>query len=196
MKQQSLLKNTNETRGRPRTRPENCFGGNFHKNYNPNEQRPIQSNKALHVVLKSNLAKGAKSFLNKNFEEKIWILIQKHAGKNRISIYEYANAGNHLHLLIRAKRRDDYCRFIRTITGLIARMVGKTEKGTPLGEKFWDARPFTRIVSFSKNDFQKVKLYLKRNIWESIGFTPYIERSKKLTPQWKRFWKNLVTIPG
>lgn len=191
----NILKNNSLRRGRPRKRPENCFGGDHFKTYNPSQQRPIFSQKALHLVLRSSQTKGKRSFLNKAHEDFIWKIIKKHAQKNAVTIYEFANAGNHIHLLIRVKRRDFYCRFIRSITGLIARQVGRSEKGQPLSQKFWDARPFSRVVSFSRSDFQKVRLYIKRNIWEAIGFIPHIKRSKKLTPEWKLFWENLVTVP-
>jgi REP element-mobilizing transposase RayT len=177
-------------RGRKQIRPENSFGGKYCLNYNPKTKRPLNEKKALHLVLRSTLAKGKLSFKNTAFEEKIWAIIKKHSSKNNIKIYEYANASNHLHLLIRAKAREDYVRFIKTITGLIARLVSGIEKGSRLKRKFWDARPFTRIVSFSKNDFKRVKLYLLRNTLETIGWIPYISRSKKLPPEWKLFWKN------
>jgi REP element-mobilizing transposase RayT len=179
-----------KSRGRKQLRSENTFGGKYCLNYNPKTKRPLNEKKALHLVLRSTLAKGRYSFKNKVFEEKIWDIIRKHSRKNNIKIYEYANASNHLHLLIRAKAREDYVRFIKTITGLIARLVSGIEKGSRLKRKFWDARPFTRIVSFTKNDFKRVKLYLLRNTLETIGWIPYISRSKKLPPQWKLFWKN------
>jgi len=175
--------------GRNRKRPGNVFGGMYFKNYNPSMQRPIRAKKALHLVMRSCQAKGGLSFKNKKFEAKIWDIIKKHAFRNGITIYSYANAGNHLHLLIRVRRRDAYHRFIRSVTGLIARVVGGSEKGRKLKKKFWDARPFTRIVSFSKYDFPYVKAYLLKNTLETIGWIPYIKRSQKMPPQWKMFWQ-------
>jgi len=140
----------------------------------------MDSKKALHLVLKSSQAVGEKSFGNEKFEAKIWDIISHHAEKTGIKIYEYANAGNHLHLLMRAKHRADYTAFIRIITGLIARLVGNSERGNPLKKKFWDARPFSRIVGFAKQEFKAIKTYLMRNTLEAIGWMKYISRDSSL----------------
>jgi REP element-mobilizing transposase RayT len=183
-------------RGRKSTRPRGQFGGIYFKNYNPKEKRPIDSQKALHVVLKSSQARGERSFKHRRYEQKIWNLIESHAKRNGVKIYAYANAGNHLHLLIRAKR-EGYTKFIRSVTGLIARLVGNSERGRPLTNsnknghssqrKFWDSRPFTRVVSFAKREYRVIKAYLLRNTLEAIGWMTYRERDKKL-PREIRDW--------
>ena len=152
----------------------------------------MDSKKALHLVLRSSQAVGARFFKHPDHEEKIWSLISTHAENRGVRIYEYGNGGDHLHLLIRAKHRDDYNRFIRIITGLIARLVGKSERGRPLKGKFWDARPFTRIVSFTKREFQIAKTYLLRNTLEAIGWMPHIPRHRKL-PADLRQWLMAAT---
>lgn len=145
----------------------------------------MDSKKALHVVLRSSLATGARSFKNKEYEARIWDIVSLHAEKCGVRIYEYANGGNHLHLLFRANSRKGYNMFIRTITGLIARLVGRSEKGKPLKKKFWDARPFSRVVSFAKREFNAAKSYLHRNILEAIGWMPYVPRDKRLSKKWR-----------
>ncbi len=185
--QQSLFDQTPQ-RGRKPIKPRDHFGGMYLKNYNPKSKRPMDSKKALHVVLHSAKAVGLKSFKNSAHEAAIWEIISRHAKRTGTSIYEYANAGNHLHLLIRAKKREDYAAFIRIITGLIARLVGKSERGVPLKEKFWDGRPFSRVVSFAKREFQTVKTYLLRNVLEAIGWMPYVPRSKQLPPKIRKYW--------
>jgi len=170
-------------RGRPPAKPGKPlghFGGRYLRNCNPKTERPMDSKKAMHLVLKSSQAVGEKSFSSKKNEAKIWGIISKHADKTGVKIYEYANGGNHLHLLLRAKHRDDYTVFIKTITGLIARLVGKSERGTPLKKNFWDARPFSRVVSFAKKEFSAIKTYLLRNTLEAIGWMPYISRDSRL----------------
>ena len=181
--------------GRPRRLPEGCFGGSHFSGYNPRTQRPIYAKKALHLVLRSSLATGQFSMKRKELSARVWDIIVKHANQNGIQIYEYANGGNHLHLLIRVRRRDSYCRFIRSISGLIARAVKGCEKGTPLNGKFWDHRPFTRVVGFAGKQFQKVKLYLARNRLEAIGFLPYLERRYSRSPDWKAFWSHYCCFP-
>ena len=165
-------------RGRPRTKPTDHFGGVYLKNYNPKSKRPMDSKKALHLVLRSTHAKNDRSFKHQNHESRIWEIISNQARRTGIKIYAYANSGNHLHLLLRAKLREDFTSFIRAVTGLIARQVGQCERGAPLKKKFWDARPFSRVVSFTKKEFAGVKTYIYRNTLETIGWAPYISRKQ------------------
>jgi REP element-mobilizing transposase RayT len=194
-KQQSLF-DLKPKRGRKPLKPHGTFGGMYLKNYNANCKRPMDSKKALHVVVRSEKATGEKSFKNKNNEARIWQIVSEQALKCGVRIYAYANGGNHLHIVLRVKNRSDYSAFIRSITGLIARHIGKSERGKPfkresggkLKTKFWDGRPFTRIVSFGKTEFHSTKSYLLRNTLEAIGWMPYISRDKKLPSEIRRWY--------
>ncbi len=183
-----------ETRGRKRKIPLLVHGGSHHMNYNPSTKRPLHTKKALHVVLKSKKATGAYSFKNKEHEPLLKELIKRHAKLNKIRIYSYSNGGNHLHLLIRTKSRDSYNSFIRTISGLIVRAVTGAKRGQKLKGKFWDGRPFSRVVTFG-NDFKKVKSYLTKSKLEVIGWVKKIKNSKKLSKDWKDFWHLTCEIP-
>lgn len=98
--------------------------------------------------------------------------------KNRwnVAVYRYANVGNHLHLLVRAKSRADWQGFIRELSGGIAIIVTGAKKGTPLERGadsqttrgFWDHLVFSRIVSWGR-DFKGVALYTLKNLWEGTG---------------------------
>jgi REP element-mobilizing transposase RayT len=85
-----------------------------------------------------------------------------------IKVYRYANVGNHLHILIRAKSRPDWQGFIRELAGSIAMIVTGARKGMPLSRGFWDHLVFTRIVSFGR-DFKNVAQYVCINLWEGSG---------------------------
>ena len=93
-----------------------------------------------------------------------------------VSVYRYANAGNHLHLLIRCRSRRAWQGFIREFSGGIAMMVTGAKKGNGLGRSdsknssrgFWDHLVFTRIVSFGR-DFNGVAKYVCTNLWEGLG---------------------------
>jgi REP element-mobilizing transposase RayT len=185
--QLDLLKNKIETRGRKRKVPVNTMGGVFHAKYNPGYKRPMDSKKALHVVLKSSKAKDSKSFKNKKNEQKIFDIIHKAAKTFGIKFYDYANGGNHLHLLLKVNDRQDYVKFIKVVTGLIARFVNKSERGCPSKTKFWDSRPFSRIVHFG-NDFKKVKSYFLRNTLEALGWVKYQKRKLIKSKEWQSFW--------
>ena len=66
------------------------------------------------------------SLLDSKHERRVRHLVHDTARRFRVRIYQYANSGNHLHLLIQAKDRLFFARFLRTLTGLIARAVRKT----------------------------------------------------------------------
>src|SRR4051812_40771055 len=90
------------------------FGGAYLKNSNPKEKRPISTKKAMHLVVRSTRAKGPLSFLRNN--KKISNIVYTQAKAGGIKIYRFANAGNHLHMVIRASSRMAFNSFIRAIT--------------------------------------------------------------------------------
>ncbi len=143
----------------------------------------------MHLVLRSSSATGAKSFLRSKFTARIRALIRKQAQINGVKLYGVANKGNHFHLLILPRSRKAYLNFVRAISGLIARVVSGQERGkakinnstsskaADLGQrtaafspkKFWDQRPFSRIIEWGRN-FRIAKITLERGTIESIGF--------------------------
>lgn len=82
-----------------------------------------------------------------------------------------AIAGNHLHLIIQPESRRSYQRFIRGATGVLARFMFRS---LPIAlcarRRFWESRPFTRIVRWGR-DFCGVKNYLMKNRLDLIGMT-------------------------
>ena len=156
------------------------FGGDLLKNSNPKAARPISTKKSMHLVLRSSKAIGAHSLLKANTA--IFEVISRQSKKFGVKVYRYANGGNHLHLIILPRSRKAYQDFIRAVSGLIARLILKAQKGSPkLNEnsqlKFWDKRPFTRLVEWGK-DFSRTSDYLLQNTLEAIGFIAYKPRNK------------------
>ena len=95
----------------------------------------------MHLVLRSTQAKGEWSFIR--HAKTVKNILEKFARKYGIKLISVANVGNHLHLHIQLGNRYTYAPFIRAITGSIAlKIKGRTTKKL----KFWDRRPFTRIV--------------------------------------------------
>ena len=64
------------------------------------------------------------------------------------------------------------------MSGLIARVILKAEKGHKSSQTFWDARPFTRVAAWGKA-YDQLKSYLRLNTLEALGFFPYQSRDKK-----------------
>ena len=146
----------------------NTFGGSYLKS-NPKAERPLCVSRAIHVVLKSSWATGSYSMLQKYNSRKIEDIVRSTAESCRIKVYHLVNVGNHLHLVIKLKDIADYRKFIRIITGLIARHVLKRQRGPVLTPKkklkkikFWLARPFTRIINWGR-DYKYVDRYMEKN---------------------------------
>lgn len=116
------------------------------------------------------------------------------ARENGVRIYQYANSGNHLHLLLRARTRRGFQRFLRSFAALVPRIVTGAKKGAPLASlgkvcdtdadvrergprKFWDALAWSRIVSWGRHFFNG-RYYVIRNELEAEGWVSYRPRNR------------------
>lgn len=143
-------------------------------------RRPFDPKQALHVVLRSSKARGERSLLSPRHCDHIRGLVDRLKKRWRVSVYRYANVGNHLHLLIRAHSRADWQGFIRELAGGIAMLVTGARKGHALARSrstelpesaqrgFWDHLVFTRIVRWGR-DFATTASYVSTNLWEGLG---------------------------
>jgi hypothetical protein len=113
------------------------------------------------------MAKGHLSLLF--FDKEIKKIIKKQSENCQIQVYGIANAGNHLHFVCVMKSIRGWKTFIRAVGGLIARLVLKAERGSAVGAKFWQGRPWTRILSWGRA-YKAVKKYISLNKLEAIGF--------------------------
>jgi hypothetical protein len=144
------------------------FGGSKFSNYNPKTARPLAAKTPIHVVLRSPMAKGHLSLLF--FDKEIKKIIKKQSESNQIQVYDFANAGNHLHFVCVMKSIRGWKTFIRAVSGLIARLVLKAERGSAVGAKFWQGRPWTRIMTWGRA-YKSIKKYLSLNKTEAFGFS-------------------------
>lgn len=85
-----------------------------------------------------------------------------------------ANVGTHLHFHIKLLNRQGYYKFIRAVTGAIAMTVSGRNRWTVSSQalmasgKFWDYRPFTRVV-VGFRDFIGIRDCLEINQIEGLG---------------------------
>ena len=176
-------RNTQTTFKHKDLKPKFEFGGALLGNSNPKTARNISTKHALHVVLRSDVAKGPLSLKTKT--KAIHKILDKQANKAHIKIYEKAIVGNHIHLLIYLKAKSyllaKKCltRFLKSISGIIARVVTGAQRGKAKGVKFWAYRPFTRVVVGFKKGFNIVKNYVIQNQLEADGVIAYQSRRKK-----------------
>jgi REP element-mobilizing transposase RayT len=132
--------------------------------------RPFDSKKFIHATLRSKRARGKWSFLREQNRKKIDRAIYSFAEKFNVKIIRFANSGNHLHILLKARTRDDLQRFFKVIGGLIPRFVTQARRGSPIG-KFWDGLTYSKIVSWGRQ-FKNTASYVTRNTLEAFGVIP------------------------
>ena len=167
------------------------FGGSRLRS-NPKTGRTLSTKQPIHLILKSSFATGTYSFLQKHHQAKIQSLVHTHASKWKIKVFHFVNVGNHLHLVIQLTERKSFAPFIRALSGLIARQVLGAQRGAKklvrnakdfdalatqqglvdfksLLDRFWDARPFTRIVNWGR-DFRNLSGYMNKNIKQAWAF--------------------------
>src|SRR4051812_18029019 len=109
------------------------FGGARFKNYNPKASRPLAVRTPIHVVMRSPMARNHLSLLF--FDKEIRKILKKHSEKNGVKIYDFANSGNHLHFVCVLHQIHGWKAFIRSVSGLIARLVLGAQRGSAVGAK-------------------------------------------------------------
>lgn len=158
MKQLKLLKNEASD-----------YGGDLLKTRKGRSRpRPLDTRCTMHLVLRSTRARGAWSFRLPTNEKRIKELVQRFSKKYAVRVLSIANVGNHLHFHIRLTNRHLYRPFIRALTAAIAMAVTGASRWKPLDGRFWDYRPFTRIVK-SFRAFLNLRDYIWINQLEGRG---------------------------
>jgi len=172
-------------------RDPNCFGGDLLRG-NPKSRRPYSHSQALHVTMRASIARGKHSMLQGKFYNRVKQILRRQSYNFGITVYWFANSGNHIHLLIRPPReRADFSGFIKAFTGLIARLVLSAERSRARGLRFWNKRPFSRIVAWGK-PFRVCARYVQLNILEALGLAEAQELEAELAT-WRR---HLRAKPG
>lgn len=138
------------------------FGGSLLNGNNPKTKRPLDSKFPVLLTLRGIQGglRSPKTFLKVND------LVYDTAKKYGVRVYEYANVGNHLHVLICVKKLRLWAAFIRELTGRIAALM---KSFFQMDGKFWKHRPHTRIVRSWKKAYKAVKLYVHLNFLEGEG---------------------------
>lgn len=131
-------------------------GGDLSKGKRKTE-RPLRMNKPIHLVLR------AKRSGLKTKEKKIRALIKKYGDQFDVKVYQVSVNSNHLHLALSTKHRLTFQNFLRSITGLIARLMGG---------KLWMNLAFTRVASWGRG-YQTLLSYIRQNQLESAGVISY-----------------------
>lgn len=139
--------------------------------------RPLDSKKPIHLIFKSDKAKGPMSLRHPLHHRKVDKIIFSYADQFGVQIFDYSNNGNHLHLSLKFETRLSFQNYLRVVTGLIARLILKAQKGSAKG-RFWTQLAFTRVSEWGRA-FGELKKYIYRNYLEAERKIPYDRKTLK-----------------
>jgi len=122
-------------------------------------ERPVSTRRPMHVVLTSHRAAGPLSL--RRYDRMVRSVLRDMAHRFDIRVYDFANVGNHLHLVIRARRREHFQNFLRSFAGIVARRVTGARRACPSG-RFFEHLAWSRVVAWGR-DYLGVRHYVFRN---------------------------------
>lgn len=188
----------------PRQRRAHGWDGQYGGDSRPGMRkvlRPIHPGLHLHVVLRSERARGDRSLLHRRHRSGVEATVYRTAARAGVRVVRFENVGNHLHLLVRVSERAALGAFLRGAAGVIARRVLGRERGQAGSRKvrrsFWDGTAYTRVVSWGR-ELRALRAYLDKNQLEAVGFRgAYLKISPGGRPcvvfgeerLWREYWK-------
>lgn len=142
------------------------FGGRLRKGRRK-IARPVDSRRPMHVVLRSSRAHGKWSMLRKLNRKAVEKVLKRGCERYDVKLLSKANVGNHIHLILKAKTRNDFQGFMRVVAGRIAANITGAKKGNAVG-RFWDHLAYSRVVAWGR-DYINTQIYLTKNLFEGEG---------------------------
>lgn len=149
----------------------NSYGGELRNTREGRKgPRPLAVRSTIHLVLRSSKARGPWAFNRAHNELKIKKIMDKFSVRYGVRILSMANVGNHLHFHIQLVNRFTFKPFIRAVTSAIAIAVTGANRWSKvrLEGKFWDYRPFTRVIQSFKA-LLNLRDYIQINQLEGFG---------------------------
>jgi REP element-mobilizing transposase RayT len=144
-------------------------------------ERPVSTRRPMHVVLTSYRARGPWSL--RKHDRAVRDALGEMARRFGIRVYDFANVGSHLHLLVRARRREAFHGFLRSFVGIVARLVTGARRGRPSG-RFFSGLAWSRVVAWGR-DYIGVRHYVFRNEIEGASGAG-VRRALEEGPGWAR----------
>lgn len=158
-----------------------AYGGSLYTTRKGRSQpRPLSRKHTMHLVLRSTKARGELALWRKQHKLEIQNILVRFSRRFGVKILSNANVGNHLHLHIKLSTRHTYVAFIRAISSAIAMAVTGASRWNPLKrstptDKFWDGRPFSRVV-IGQQAALRMRDYLLINQLEGTGLSRFDAR--------------------
>lgn len=120
----------------------------------------------MHLVLRCNISRSGSLLKNRSKIEKYFQKFSKSFG---VRIYKKAIVSNYCHVVALFRSRLQYQKFIRALTGAIAKSL----------QVQFLFRPWTRLLAWGRA-FKTAIQYTIQNHFESLGVIPYQARSHYL----------------
>jgi REP element-mobilizing transposase RayT len=149
-----------------------AYGGDLRKKAENRGPRPLVFRSgSMHITLRSLMAKGIYSFQHSSKRQKVKNFVYSFSQGKGVKILSYANVGNHIHLHVKLHNQALYFGWIRGLSSglaMISHGLEGLKKLKDLNQKFWDQRPFSRVIRSFKH-FLNTKSYVEVNILEGMG---------------------------
>jgi REP element-mobilizing transposase RayT len=139
-------------------------------------ERPVSTKRPMHLTLHSSSARGDWSLLRRRRAVREALVTASR--RSGVRVYDFANVGSHLHLLVRCRRRTELQTFLRSFAGIVARTVTGATRGPLQGGRFWDGLAWSRIINWGR-EWRTVRNYLYRNRFEAT-YGPAARRALEL----------------
>ena len=130
--------------------------------------RPFYQKTPLHLVMRATRAKGMWSLQHRKNKAKIAAMVYTYAARFKVQVFQFANVGNHLHLMVRANDRKNLADFLRVLAGRVAVSVTGARKYVKRIGKFWDYLCWSRLVNYGR-DFFNTRAYVVANELEEFS---------------------------
>lgn len=117
--------------------------------------------------------------------------VRKKAEKFGVRVADFANVGNHLHLKIKITSREEFNKFLKAITTLIARHVTGARRGKPFGHRFWQGLAYTRVLSSALEEL-RLRGYVEANRIEAAQSN---QAREKWLAKFNRFVRKVTRAP-
>jgi REP element-mobilizing transposase RayT len=140
-------------------------------------ERPVSTRRPMHLTLTSRRARGPWSL--RKHDRAVREVLRRMARRFEVRVYDFANVGSHLHLVLRARRREGFQGFLRSFAGIVARRVTGARRANPSGP-FFDGLAWTRVVNWGR-DYWGLRHYVFRNQIEGDQ-GPRIRKAFELGP--------------
>jgi REP element-mobilizing transposase RayT len=155
-------------------------------------RRSLSTKQALHVTLRSELARGERSLLR--HKSTILHTLRKASRLFNVRVYRAAICGNHLHALVRGRQRVDLQNFFRVFAGHSAQAIlqqhplppglrpAPTRQGCAKNQRrFWAYLIYSRIITWGR-EFRSVARYILQNQLEALNLIAYRARRPSEPP--------------